>query len=568
MKYAIVGALQGFILLFLYKLSPLELWGQAIEYAVYFISGFISLSILLLFREKLTKLQIYQVIIIGLLMGGVSVWIYFQGYNGDSYRHYSGGILFAWSLLAVLLTYILLPFIQAQSLFKLRTADYSALYRHSWDNFFVVFLASLFIFIYWLMILLCSALFEMLGIHAVENFLISPTFMFLTMSVMFAIGIGIGHEHEKIISTLRFIALSICRYLLPLSALISLVFAGTLLFTGLEAMWSTRFSTHALLWLIVVNLVFLNGIYQDGTNAVKYTVALKAMANLTLFALLAFSLIAVYSVYLRIEQYGLTPNRVYIIVISFVAVMYSLTYAWAAFSSFRSKLTSNWLDEIKTPNVTIAYIVALLIVFLHGPYLDANSISARSQLSRLLDPTTDPSKFDFGVFRYKLGNPGRRVLVELQEGKLDIEEDRLKAIKERIALLDKSGDYYGWQQQLRTEEEGIKQVRISAFDKNRSIPEALPDAFELNYCVYQECKVLFVDFNRDGIDDALVVEQNNWNISRIYILQADKSWQHVANLQHNVLYLYKAITEGKYTIVEPEYKTLKVEGKELSVQPR
>ncbi|MGD8926012.1 MAG: DUF4153 domain-containing protein [Thioalkalispiraceae bacterium] len=567
-KYAIVGAVQGLLLYVFYGLTPVHPWGAAIEYALYFISGFVSLALLLLFRQKLTKLQIRQVIIIGLLMGGVSIWLFFQAYRQGSYGNYSTGVLLAWSWLAVLLTYILLPFIQAHSLFRLRTADYSALYRHSWDNFFVVFLAGMFMFIYWLMIILCSNLFKMLGIHAVEDFLISPLFLFPTMSIMFAIGVAIGHEHEKIISTLRFIALSVCRYLLPLSVLISLVFAATLFFTGLDAMWSTRFSTHALLWLIVVNLVFLNGIYQDGTHSVRYPVLLKSMANITLFALLAFALIAVYSVYLRIAQYGLTPNRIYIVVISVFAVLYTASYAWSAYRSFRSKLTGHWLDEIKIPNVTLAYLVALLIVVLHSPFLDPYSISARSQLSRLLDPATDVANFDYGVLKYKLGNPGRRMLVELENDKLVVADERRKIIEKRLAILDQSTSYYDWKQRLSTRKQVVKKVRIASFDKNRPVPEGLTKTFENNYCRYQECKVLLTDLTHDGVEDALVVQPNNWTLSRIYVLQQDRNWKYVANLQHSGINLYKIISDGNYSVVELSYKTLRVEGKELGITPQ
>lgn len=571
LKYAAIGAVQGLIFIALLFFNPTSLWLRAIEHGIYYASIFMLLSLILISPKKPSATQVKQVVVVGLLMGGLATWLYMQQHPTQGYRSGTGVILVAWFLLAVLLAYITLPFIQSQSLFHRRSIDYSALYRHSWDNFFVLSLAGLFMLIYWLMIVLSIFLFEMLAINQVKDFLLSPSFLLLTMPIMFSIGVRIGHEHERVISTIRFIALSICRFLLPLSAFISVIFAITLLFTGLEPLWKTGVSTHALLWLIVVNLIFINGVYQDGSNTVNYPLVIKALVNLALIVLVLFAFISVYSVYLRIDQYGLTPKRIYIMIISVVAVMYTATYVWAAISSFRSKLANNWLEQIKTPNVVIAYLVAGLIIVMHSPFMDVYSMSARNQFNRALDPATDLGRFDFGVFSYRLGNPGLEYLARLEtgleEGGLDISEARSKKMKERIALLRKSKYYYEWKRHLREGVQLGKKHKISSFDPNKTIPEELTRAFDIDYCRDRECEVLFVDLTRDGQDEAVIVDsQTKWGTTRIYALQVDKSWKHVGNIQHSGSDVAKAIREGKYSVVEPTYKTLVIEGKELQIQ--
>ena len=568
LKYATIGAAQGALFIVLWLFDPTDPWLKAIDFALYFTSLFTSLSFLLIYPKKPSVLQIKQVIIIALLLGGLATWLYVQYTPGDGYQHSRGESLFAWSMVAVLLAYIALPFIQTQSLFNRQAIDYRALYRHSWDNFFVVALAGLFLLIFWLMIVLCTFLFKMLGISAVEDFLYSPYFLLTSLPIMFTIGVGIGHEHEKVISTIRFIVLSICRYLLPLSALISLIFSVTLLFTGLEALWSTGVSTHSLLWLIVINLVFVNGVYQDGENTDQYPVILKALVNLALMTLVVFACISIYSVYLRIDQYGLTPNRIYVMVISLVAFLYTASHAWAAVRSLKSKLSNNWLAEIKTPNVITAYLVAGLIILLHSPYLDPYSLSARSQFKRALDPGTDLNNFDFGVLEYKLGRPGLKYLAMLEQGELDIPEVRRKLLQERIALLRQSENYYSWKQGLRENKQYNEARKISSFDPNRVIPENLTAAFDLNYCRDIECKVLFIDLTRDGQEEALIAEQKNWGSSRVYTMQEDKSWQFTATLQHQSIDIFEQLSKGEYSFTEPHYKALTIKGKELQIVPK
>mgnify|MGYP000178632870 CR=1 FL=1 len=571
LKYAAIGLVQGLVFITLLFFEPTTLLFAAVKHGVYYASLFMLLSYILILPKKLTVTQIRQVVIIGLLMGGLATWLYTQQYPTPGYQSRSGVILFAWSLLAVLLAYIVLPFIQSQSLFKRRSIDYSALYRHSWDNFFVLSLAGLFMLIYWLMIVLSIFLFEMLAINQVKDFLLSPSFLLLTMPIMFSIGVRIGHEHERVISTIRFIALSICRFLLPLSAFISVIFAITLLFTGLEPLWETGVSTHALLWLIVVNLVFINGVYQDGSNTVNYPLAIKVLVNLALIALVLFAFISVYSVYLRIDQYGLTPKRIYIMIISGVAALYTVTYAWAAISSFRSKLGNHWLEQIKTPNVVIAYLVAGLIIIMHSPFMDVYNLSARNQFNRVLDPATDLERFDFGVLNYRLGNPGLEYLARLdtglEDGSLALDEARSKKMKQQLALLSKSKGYYQWKNYLREGNQLRKKHRVTSIDPEKTIPEELTRAFDLYYCRDGVCEVLFVDLTRNGQDEAIILNRpTSWGRSRIYALQDDKSWKHVADLKHRGTDVAKAIHEGRFLVTEPAYKTLVIKGKELQIE--
>ena len=566
-KYAAIGLMQGLVFIALKFFKPTSLLLQSLEFGVYYASIFISLGLLLILQAKPTATQIKQIVVIGLILGAVSLWLFMQQTAATGAPRYNDSTLFSWGFIAILFAYILLPFVQAQSLFKWRSYNYHDLYQHSWDNFFVVSLAGFFLLIYWLLLLLCVALFKMIGIRVVDDILLSPFFLQATMPVMFAVGVGIGLEHKNIIATLRFIALSICRYLLPLSALISVVFAGALLFTGLELLWETGVSTHTLLWLIVVNLIFINGVFQDGANPIKYSAVIKVLINIAIITLTAFALIAVYSVYLRIAQYGLTPRRIYVMVISLVGVVYTVTYAWAAIKSFKTRLNNNWLEEIKRPNVYIAYIVAGLIIVLHIPTLDPLSLSARSQYNRALALTTDPNTFDFGMLFYRLGNPGREYLNKIEQKITELPVQRQEEIKKQLAILKESDSYYKWQRHLRATADGKIARNIISIDENKTLPPGLLSAEGLNNCRFKTCEVLLVDLTQDGKDEAIVFTAGEkFGYARVFIFQLTNKWKHIGNIKRGGKDLSKLIREGKYNVIRPRFNSLAVEGVELPVE--
>ena len=87
----------------------------------------------------------------------------------------------------------------------------------------------------------------------------SSYFLCFSLPLFFSLGMRMGRENEKVIGLLRGVVLALCRFLLPLSALIVIVFTFALPFTGLEPIWDTGYSTPIMLWLVAVAAVSLLG---------------------------------------------------------------------------------------------------------------------------------------------------------------------------------------------------------------------------------------------------------------------------------------------------------------------
>ncbi|MFP5368999.1 MAG: hypothetical protein ACLGIS_19650, partial [Actinomycetes bacterium] len=65
--------------------------------------------------------------------------------------------------------------------------------------------------------------------------------------------------------------------LFGLTVLILLLFVVCLPFTGLQPLWETRHATPILLAMVFAHVALLNGVIQDGRQAVHYPRALRVL---------------------------------------------------------------------------------------------------------------------------------------------------------------------------------------------------------------------------------------------------------------------------------------------------
>src|SRR5690606_22855439 len=97
-------------------------------------------------------------------------------------------------------------------------------------------------------------------------------------------------------------------------------------------------------------------------------------------ALLPMMAVAGYALWLRLEQYGLTPERIWALLVWLVLSVMALGAGMDALSSARGG-TPNRLLPVS--NVAAALVAVLGIVLLLGGPLDPRRLSVDSQLNRL-----------------------------------------------------------------------------------------------------------------------------------------------------------------------------------------
>lgn len=327
-----------------------------------------------------------------------------SSYSGDGFR------IGTWCAAGTLALYILLPYLQIYHRNREWTFPYTELYRHSWNNFFLAALGWFYTGVYWMLVWICAGLFKAIGISVVESLITKPSFVAITTGTMGGLGVALAKEHTQIITTLRTIAATLLRSLTPLLVSIVLSFLATLPFTGLDPLWDTKWASAILLALLLLILLFVNAVFQDGEGARPYGNLVRRGVEATLLSMPILVGLTLYSMGLRISQHGFTPERYYAIVFAIVLGGYSLGYAWSVV-----RAESRWLGSIRRFNIALSFVVLGLAFLLHTPAMDPLKRSAEDQERRFLSGAVDVAHFDFGTMRFELGHHGQAMLDRLSQ---------------------------------------------------------------------------------------------------------------------------------------------------------
>lgn len=542
--YVVIGLLQGLVLLAT-VLGRGEVLGFGLSVAVCAAVVVAGLNLQLLGSAVRQRGTGWLVLGLSLLIGGISAWVFAT--------ERMGWLQQTWCLAAVVLGYIGTAFILAWPTGEGLRLRYEDLFRHAWNNVFILFLAQMLTGLFWQLLWLCALLFRMLGIPQVKEAVESPVFLWLVLPVVFSLGMRMGRENEKVIGLLRGILLTLCRFLLPLSALITLLFTLTLPFTGLQPVWDTGYSTTLLLVLAIINLFLVNGVFQEGHQGNVYPVALKRLVNASLLCLPVLVGLAAYASWMRIDQYGLTPSRILALLLVGVMLAHGLAAAWAVLAS-----RQGWLNSLRVSNPWIALLSAVLVVLFYTPLLAPQALSAKNQVERLVSGRTQVGEFDARNLYHDLGQPGRDAFEQLEER---LQTDELLDAPGRAQLLASLEEV---RRPAVAEDRGPK---LEWLGPVQSSTEALADStMAESQCGGKGCYLWAVDLDGDGHNEVLMIPRHTY-ASRLFVFTWDnREWQEVGSLSgnmDNLEGLAKGIREGAVKLVTPRYKTLSIDGQEL-----
>jgi hypothetical protein len=496
-----------------------------------------------------------------LLPAALAAWLAIQ-FDQPRWYHFdeATGTLLLWSQLA--LAYILTPFIQARRPAHRWRFDYSALYRHAWNNGLLLFMSSVMLGVFWLLIWLWSGLFSMLGVDQFKRLFSSSGFVWVASATVIAAGLRIGQERGQVIDALRNVLQAMCRFLLPLTVVILLLFVVFLPFTGLAPLWATRHATPILLALVFAHIALLNGAVQDGLHTAHYPRPLRLLADASSLCLPLLAGLAMHALWLRIDQYGLTPDRVLAALLALVALVHGLALVRAVLQR-----DSAWLSGLRQSNPPLALFAACLLVLMHVPMLSPLQLSAWSQYQRLLDAKLPAERTDLGALRFQLGEPGRRHLEMLRQRLAEPWKDEARRVRLQADLqrLDNADNYWGW----------IGEQTMADMPPIPWIGEPLPDtsgalarAVGSQGCEAAKCRLFAVDLNADGQPEVLLVSDARPRAVSVFGREGSDAWRYRGYFQvpDAVLdpeTLVDRLGNGAFQLVPPRFQALQIDGVRL-----
>ena len=350
----------------------------------------------------------YWMALIFVVVLAMSAWLKWQVEDSDKWRQHEVFMFYGWRLL--LMAMLALPWIQYSLHVSREQARYPHFYRQLWLNaltLLIVFVAN---GLFWLVLLLWSEMFKLVGILFFSTlFFDTDWFGYVAFGLITALAVVLVRTQSRLATAVQKLLTFIATGLLPLVALLALMFILTLPFTGLEAI-SQRVSAAGLMSTLTLLLLLLMAIVREPQKEVlPYPGALRYLIKCSLVVAPIYMLIAGWSLWVRIQQYGWTPERLYGVLVVVVLLVWSFGYLASILRRGRNPL------ELQGPVILGVSLLALgLLVLLSSPVIDAWRISVNSHMGLYHSGKIKPDQVSLYMLDHS-GKPGRAALEALQK---------------------------------------------------------------------------------------------------------------------------------------------------------
>jgi hypothetical protein len=434
-------------------------------------------------------------------------------------------------------------------------ARYTTHFDVAWKLGVQVALATAFVGAFWLVLWLGSELFLLIKLDFFQRLIEHAWFAIPATALATAAALHVTDVRAGLVRGVRTLALVLLSWLLPLMALIGGGFLVSLIFTGLAPLWATRHAAALLLVAAAVLVILINAAYQDGHAERLATPFFGVAIRVASVLLLPVVALAAYAIWLRVDQYGWSVDRIASAACTLVAACYAVGYAAHAIVPAR-RLIEVW-------NFATALLVLAVLLALFTPIADPARISVASQMARLEAGRVKPDAFDYNFLRWQAGRYGRDALTKLAAANSP-PAFRVQA----NAALASTTRYSG--PTVPTAPINLAK-RLIVHPAGRTIPPSFlatkwnKDAASVSgsACITSpdyKCDLIFADVDGDGRDEILLVDANG-----VYVViyrQGDKGWRVAGNftLPYNCTGKYRsALLKGQFKLLAPAWQLKDIE---------
>jgi hypothetical protein len=403
----------------------------------------------------------------GLVVGGIVLW------NGTPSSW--GSDEEARFLACVLAVTLALPLFQALRDEGRLRLPVRPVHAYLWSNLILGAAAGAFVVATFLLTLLLSELFKLIGLHFLSDLFGKAWFAWMLGCGALGTALGILRDRDKVLGALQRVVRAVLSFLAPVLALGLVLFVAALPFTGLAPLWETTKSTTPILLFCVLGAVILaNAAIGNAPDEEPSARALRWAAAALAAVMLPLAVVAALSTGQRIGQYGYTPDRLWAGV--FVAVAAATATAYLV-GLVRGR--ARWPDAVRRANVRVAAGISMLALFLALPIVSFGAISTRDQVARLSSGKVAPEKFDWAALRFDFGASGEQALRRLASG-------GTPAMRQRALAALKSESRYTLQDELPP----AQPLRLTV-EAGRPVPEPLRVALQRDRSCGFDCHLVF-----------------------------------------------------------------------------
>ena len=305
--------------------------------------------------------------------------------------------------------FLMIPFFQCRMASWSWRFPYSEIFFQFCRNLFLLFQAAITISVFWGLLVTAGLLFDIAGLHWIPVLIFNPVTSVPLSSLTIAISISVAIKHPGIDSLGRWL-LGVLSCLLPFFSVLSVLFLVCLPLSGLQALWNTGQASTLMILLQFGTIILANAAWLDGTKSPFANKYVNIPAQISILCLPVYTALSIYSVGLRILQYGLTVDRIQAMFMVIITGIWGTGYSVAV-------VMRKWPLWIGRVNVTAIIILAVITSAMNSPLLDPFRLASLNQLSRLQSGKISPGDFDYIYTRFNLGRYGYEVLNELSQSK-------------------------------------------------------------------------------------------------------------------------------------------------------
>ena len=579
--HMMVGALQAILAYGLFQSAELEVW-PATHAAAYIPLFMLMVALPLAFycaseaaavRRWLLSLGLgLLATLVGLHQGltaGVSLWQP-EGYLGGWSPGRVGDYLQP-ALIFALLVFLVAP---AVALVRGRPqpGDYQRWIDALHHNALVLLQAAVVLGLFWGLLYSAAGLFKLVGLELLHQLIDQKWFSIPLVTLVFSHAVSVAVRTHGVADFLTGRARQLCGWLYPLAALLAVGFVLSWGVQGLAGLFESGHAANLLLWFVTLNLLLINLASRGGAEQGEQAAWMRWVMVAGKLALLPMMAVAGYALWLRLEQYGLTPERIWALLVWLVLSVMALGAGMDALSSARGG-TPNRLLPVS--NVAAALVAVLGIVLLLGGPLDPRRLSVDSQLNRLETNRLSEDAF-INFLRSKGDGYGLTVLTDLT--RTDTSGDKqaqLLALLARKALAGRREDTATLLEQVKA---------LPRFPSGSALPPGLAQALG------RESGVLSCDSQRLDVPNACLIwalpsflgEQTAYVVlrrdgdgdmpfGRIWLPDTDGSWSTWGDLgriqdasgcpaEHRPAALFDAIVQNRVEFAAKPQPDLMVNG--------
>lgn len=463
----------------------------------------------------------------------------------------------------LLMGVMLLPWVQQSLRVHNDITRYSYFYQSVWHNVLVLLVIFITNGLTWLVLLLWSELFKLVGITFFKTLFFSTDwFIYLTLGLVTALAVILARTQSRLIDSIQKLFTLIATGLLPLVSLLTLLFIITLSFAGLNAI-SRHISAAGLLLTLAFLQLLLMAVVRDPQKAsIPWAGPLRYLIKTALLVTPLYVLIAAWALWLRVAQYGWTAERLHGALAVVVLLVWSLGY----FVSIVWRKGQNPLVLQGKVNLAVSLLVLVILVLLNSPVLDSMRISVNSHMARYQSGKNTPDQ----VSIYMLEQSGRYGRAALESLKSDVEY--MKDPKRRRSLLMAFDGVQHLQQRI--SEKALADNVLIAPGSGK--PDAtfwsavMKNLYNAMICIEKDaCVLVEQDLNSDGRAEGILFAFNSERYI-VYGFDPDKKeWQELTmSLLPREITKEKLLTaakEGKLGTKPKAWRDLTVDGETLDL---